>query len=129
MGKSTLGNGDDSTLLAVDDMRAAARRTREGGGPAKSTARVAGGCVAFAVPATRVARNAAITGPSVDVPALAGVTACVDALAASSAAIQADRLLRIAARLVRGREMIIDYSILMRRDIRAQSAMSRARRT
>jgi chromosome partitioning protein len=28
-----MGNGDDSTLLAVDDMRAAARRTREGGVP------------------------------------------------------------------------------------------------
>jgi chromosome partitioning protein len=31
MGKSTLGNGEDTTLLAVDDMRAAARRSRREG--------------------------------------------------------------------------------------------------
>jgi chromosome partitioning protein len=36
MGKSTLGNGEDTTLLAVDDMRAAARRSRqEGADPAR----------------------------------------------------------------------------------------------
>jgi len=31
MGKSTTGKGEDSTLLAVDDMRAAARRSRQNG--------------------------------------------------------------------------------------------------
>jgi chromosome partitioning protein len=36
MGKSTSGHGEDTTLLAVDDMRAAARRSRsEGGDPAR----------------------------------------------------------------------------------------------
>src|SRR5829696_148724 len=30
MGMSTMGNGEDTTLLAVDDMRAAARRSRAG---------------------------------------------------------------------------------------------------
>jgi chromosome partitioning protein len=36
MGKSTMGRGEDTTLLAVDDMRAAARRSRtEGGDPGR----------------------------------------------------------------------------------------------